>query len=113
MLSKMKVVHGRGEDELNPDNTLLVSENCNFKRDHSKVVKKVFFDTTQVEEFLSSEYFRKEEVWNLGCWDICSTHNSQEICSKSNGSSGCRPITALALMLIGQFSSLPRSRKIR
>ena len=113
MLSKMKVIHRRGEDEGNSDITQLVSENSNYKRDHSKVMKKVFFDTTQVEEFLTSEYFRKEEVLNLGCWDICSADKSQEILSKSNGSCGCRPITALALMLIAQYSSLPRPRKIR
>ena len=113
MLSKMKVIHGRREDDANPNITQHALKNSNCKRDHSKVVKKVFFDTTQVEEFLASEYFRKEEILNLGCWDICSDHSSQEIRAKSNVSTGCRPITALALMLIGQYSSLPRSRNIR
>ena len=113
MLSKIKIAHARGEDNENSDKTQIDSEISRLKCDSSKVVEKVYFDATQVEDFLTSEYFGKEEVFNLGCWDICSTQSSPETSSISNGPCRSRPITALALMLISQYSSLPRSMKIR
>ena len=109
----MKIAHARGENNENSDKTKIVSEISRLKCDSPKVIEKVYFDSTQVEEFLTSEYFGKEEVLNLGCWDICSTHSSPQTSCTSNGPCRSRPITALALMLISQYSSLPRSMKIR
>ena len=85
----------------------------NKDSDNKQMPTKVFSDACQVEEFLISEYFSKDEILDLGCWDICSSVESEPFLSNTGGSypNGHRPITALALMLLNQYSSLPRSIK--
>ena len=114
MLSKIKNVPTIRECESNTGNTQRVLEKSKDKNDVESF-KKVFLDVAQVEEFLTSEYFSTEECFTLGCWDNCSTYNNEQDSLKSsiNRSAGTRPITALALMLLGQYSSLPRSNRNR
>ena len=110
MLSKIKNVSSRREYESNSGNTQCDLENSKDRND-KKLFKKVFFDADQVEEFLTSEFFATEEFLGSGCWEKCSIYNNEQDYLKSivNKPSGSRPITALALMLLGQYSSLPRS----
>ena len=85
----------------------------NKDSDNNQMAIKVFSDACQVEEFLISEYFSKDEILDLGCWDICSSVENEPFLSNTGGSclDGHRPITALAIMLLNQYSSLPRSIK--
>ena len=85
----------------------------NKDSDNKQMPTKVFSGACQVEEFLISEYFSKDEILDLGCWDICSSVESEQCISNTGGScpDGHRPITALAIMLLNQYSSLPRSIK--
>ena len=85
----------------------------NTDSDNKQMATTGFSDACQVEEFLISEYFSKDEILDLGCWDICSSVESEPFLSNTGGSypNGHRPITALALMLLNQYSSLPRSIK--
>ena len=114
MLSKIKNVSSRREYESNSGNTQCDLENSKDRND-KKLFKKEFFDAAQVEEFLTSEYFSTEEFLSLGCWENCSSNNIEKDSLKSiiNKPAGSRPITALALMLLGQYSSLPRSNQSR
>ena len=116
MLSKTKIVHSRETHEKNTDKAhKLESEKFKVTKDAQKSLN-VFLDITQIEEFLTSEYLRKEDISNLGCWNICSTYSNQYFfasTSNEQGSGGSRPITALASMLFNQNSSLPRFIKNR
>ena len=114
MLSKIKNVSSRREYESNSGNTQCDLENSKDRND-KKLLKKVFFDADQVEEFLTSEFFATEEFLGSGCWENCSVHTNDHDSLKSiiNQPAGSRPITAIALMLLGQYSSLPRSFQSR
>ena len=114
MLSKKKIVHSRGTDEDNSD-VIKVNRGIPMLKKEVGIVQESSLCATQVEEFLLSEYFTKQEFLNLSCWDICSIHNTQRNSSNTvpDVSGGCRPITALALMFLSQYSSLPRSIKNR
>ena len=114
MLSKIKNVSRRREYESNTGNAQCDLENSQDRND-KKLFKKVFFDAAQVEDFLTSEYFTTEEFLSLGCWENCSVYSNERDSLKSiiNKPAGSRPITALALMLLGQYSSLPRSNQSR
>ena len=79
--------------------------------ENNQMATKIFSDASQVEEFLISEYFSRDEILDLGCWDICSSVESEPFISGGSCPDGHRPITALALMLLNQYSSLPRSIK--
>ena len=83
----------------------------NKDSDNNQMARKVFSDACQVEEFLISEYFSRDEILDLGCWDTCSSVESEPFISVGSCPNGHRPITALALMLLNQYSSLPRSIK--
>ena len=110
MLSKIKNLPSISES--NTGNTRRDLENSKDVND-VRLFKNVFFDAAQVEEFLTSEYFSTEECLTLGCWENCSTYNNDQDASNGsiNRSAESRPITALALMLLGQHSSLPRSNR--
>ena len=114
MLSKNKILHGRGNlvDVANDTNVHLESTTLDK---NVELTREGICAATQVEEFLLSEYFKNDEFLNLSCWDICSIYSGQQMSSKtdSNMSDGGRPITALALMFLSQYSSLPRTIKNR
>ena len=114
MLSKIKNVSSRREYESNSGNTQCDLENSKDRND-KRLFKKVFFDADQVEEFLTSEFFATEEFLSSGCWENCSVHTNEHDSLKSiiNKPAGSSPITAIALMLLGQYSSLPRSFQSR
>ena len=113
MLSKKKNVRSRGEVRDNKESVLAECEKDKKANEVAKIASEAIPFKNQVEDFLLSEYFKNDEFLGMSCWDICSIYNTQRNSSnnESDGSEENRPITAIALMFLNQYSSLPRSIK--
>ena len=124
MWSKHKIPKCRTSQN---DNVANVKNEADKANDDNKVGKKVGgpgdgqqnanLNDKEVEDFLLSEYFAKDEFSGMSCWDICSLYNTHQRLSNLDDKSEIHdtnsPITALALMFLSQYSSLPRPIKKR
>ena len=113
MLSKKKNVRSRGETNDDEESALVECDKGKKANEVTKIASEAAPFENQVEDFLLSEYFKNDEFLGMSCWDICSKYNAQRNSSNNEvgGSLENRPITAIALMFLNQYSSLPRSIK--